>query len=396
MNWNPTKLAAVTAALLLSACGGGGSDTTTKVTFTSLVSFGDSLSDVGSYKVGTIAAAGGGLFTVNGAVTGAVNWTELLAAQLNLSAPCPAQTGLKSTIPSIPAVTVVDNTNCTNYAQGSSRVTSPLAPNSYALGQATSQASIGLMAVPVATQIATHLTVHGNYTGKELVSVLAGANDIFMHLNAVNEVSKWVSGVSGSTQTTAVGAATVAGWTAVERASVAAGGAAAVQAAATAAVTHSGLAAGELASAILTSVTGKGAQYVVVVNIPAIDKTPLGLSLSASSQTLLQTMVTTFNSTLQTALANNANVAIVDAYTQSVDQFNNPAQYGLVNVTSPICSATGNILGKVYALTCNTTNLVANQDLATSEYADDVHPTPAGYKLLNRLVALQLAAKGWL
>jgi outer membrane lipase/esterase len=391
MHWNPTKLAALTAALLLSACGGGGSETSTKVTFTSLVSFGDSLSDVGTYKVGTIAAVGGGKFTVNGTTTGPVNWTELLAAQLNLTAPCPAETGLQSTITGIPAVAVVDNANCTNYAQGSSRVTSVFAPNSTAVG-----AAIGLMAVPVQTQIAKHLTAHGNYTGKELVTVLAGANDIFMHLNAVSAVSNWVSGVSGNTQATALAAGGAAGWTSTELTTIAAGGAAAVQAAATAAVTHSGITAGELASGILTSITGKGAQYVVVANLPAIEKTPLGLSLSASSQGLLQTMVTTFNSTLQTALASSSNVLIVDAYAQSLDQAVNPAQYGLVNITNPICSATGNILGKVSALTCNTTNLVSGQDLATSEYADDVHPTPAGYKLLNRLVALKMAAKGWL
>lgn len=195
MHWNPTKLATLTAALLLSACGGGGSETSTKVTFTSLVSFGDSLSDVGTYKVGTIAAVGGGKFTVNGTTTGPVNWTELLAAQLNLTAPCPAETGLKSTITGIPAVTVVDNANCTNYAQGSSRVTSTVAPNSYVLGQLQGQPSIGFMAVPVTTQIATHLTAHGNYTGKELVTVLAGANDIFMHLNAVSAI---MIGNSGS------------------------------------------------------------------------------------------------------------------------------------------------------------------------------------------------------
>ncbi|WP_394789122.1 SGNH/GDSL hydrolase family protein [Rhodoferax sp.] len=396
MNWIPTKMLALSAAMLLAACGGGGSDTSTKVTFSSMVNFGDSLSDVGTYKVGAIAAAGGGKFTVNGTTTGAVNWTELLAAQLNLAAPCPAQTGLLSSITGIPLVAVSNNTTCTSYAQGSSRVTSTVAPNSYVLGQLQGQASIGLMAVPVQTQIATQLSAHGNYTGKELVTVLAGANDIFMHLNAVSAVSNWVSGVSGNTQATALAAGGAAGWTSAELTTIAAGGAAAVQAAATAAVTHSGLTAGELASGILTSVTGKGAQYVVVVNIPAIEKTPLGLSLGASSQTLLQTMVTTFNSTLQTALASNTNVLIVDAYTQSVDQYNNPAQYGLVNVTTPICSATGNILGKVYALTCNTSNLVSGQDLATSEYADDVHPTPAGYKLLNRLVALKMAAKGWL
>ena len=53
-------LALLTAAAL-AACGGTGSeggDQTHKVAFTQQVSFGDSLSDVGTYKVGGIAAAG--------------------------------------------------------------------------------------------------------------------------------------------------------------------------------------------------------------------------------------------------------------------------------------------------------------------------------------------------
>ena len=61
---------AVLTAALLSACGGGtspaGGDQATKVTFTKQVSFGDSLSDVGTYRVGAVAAAGGGKFTING------------------------------------------------------------------------------------------------------------------------------------------------------------------------------------------------------------------------------------------------------------------------------------------------------------------------------------------
>ncbi|WP_307189460.1 hypothetical protein [Massilia timonae] len=57
-----TKFAlAVLTAALLTACGGGtspaGGDQTTKLTFTNMVSFGDSLSDVGTYRVGAVAAA---------------------------------------------------------------------------------------------------------------------------------------------------------------------------------------------------------------------------------------------------------------------------------------------------------------------------------------------------
>ncbi|WP_295953053.1 SGNH/GDSL hydrolase family protein [Rhodoferax sp.] len=397
MYWIPTKMsllvASVSATLVLSACGGGGSDTTPKVTYTSMVSFGDSLSDVGTYKVGTIAAVGGGRFTVNGTTTGPVNWTELLAGQVSLPAPCPAQTGLLSNIPQIPLVAVSPNANCTNYAQGSSRVTSPVGPNSYALQVAAGQTNIGLMAVPLVTQFSTHLAAHGNYTGTELVTVMAGANDVFMHINAVSSAAAGGAG--------AVGAARLAGWTTAEQNAVAAGGAAAVNAAATAAVTHAAQDALELAGYIQASVIGKGAKHVVVVNVPSIENTPFGQGSGA--QALLNRMVTTFNSTLKTALSGTSGLLLVDAYTQSVDQYNNPAQYGITNVTVPACSTVaasatnpaGNILGGS-SLACTVNNTLSGVDVSTYFYADTVHPTPAGYKLLDRYVAEQMAKVGWL
>ena len=88
-------LAAAAAAAVLAACGGGGDgDQTPRVKYGKLVSFGDSLSDVGSYKVGVVAQLGGGKYNINGA-TG-LNWTELLATQAGVAAPCAAQTGLNS------------------------------------------------------------------------------------------------------------------------------------------------------------------------------------------------------------------------------------------------------------------------------------------------------------
>ena len=66
-NWK-YAVSAWTAALVLTGCGGGGGETSSNsVGFTSMVSFGDSLSDVGAYKVGNVAAAGGGKWTVNSA-----------------------------------------------------------------------------------------------------------------------------------------------------------------------------------------------------------------------------------------------------------------------------------------------------------------------------------------
>ena len=56
---------------------------TTKIKFSSQVSFGDSWSDVGSYAVSQVAALKGGKYTINdvGAdgKNAAKNWTELMA-----------------------------------------------------------------------------------------------------------------------------------------------------------------------------------------------------------------------------------------------------------------------------------------------------------------------------
>ena len=414
MHWIPTKMsllmASVSAALVLSACGGGGSDTTAKVSYTSLVSFGDSLSDVGTAKVGLIATVGGGKWTVNGTTTGPVNWTELLAGQINVAAPCPAETGLLSNVPGLAPVAVVDNANCTNYAQGSARVTSPAGPNSYALQVAAGQTNIGLIAAPLVKQFATYLTVHGNYTGTELVTVMAGANDVFMHLNAVSAVSTYVAAATGGTATplqigtakaVAQGAASIAGWTGVEIAAISVGDATSVSAAATAAVTHMSADAATLAGYIKTSVIGKGATHVVVVNVPSIENTPFGQGSGA--QALLNSMVNTFNSSLKNALAGTTGLLLVDAYTQGVDQYNNPAQYGITNVTVPACSTAGpsatNPAGNILAgssLACTVNNTLSGVDVSTYFYADTVHPTPAGYKLLNRYVAEQMAKVGWL
>lgn len=130
-------LGASLAALLLASCGGGGGTaTSTSVSYSSLVTFGDSLSDAGTLKVGAIGASsplglGGGKWTINGP-DGKI-WLDLIAAQLGLPAPCPAQTGFNSFIPTLPAVATVFNAACTNYAQGGSRVTNPVGPGNNGL-----------------------------------------------------------------------------------------------------------------------------------------------------------------------------------------------------------------------------------------------------------------------
>jgi phospholipase/lecithinase/hemolysin len=384
MRFLKTKLAALGVAAVLAACGGGGN----RVHFTSMVSFGDSLSDVGTYKVGTIAAVGGGKWTVNSAT--ARNWTEIVATELGVGATCAAETGLLTNIPGLTGAPVVQHTECNNYAEGSSRVSGIYGPNSATLQAAPfNQVNLGLMAKPLTQQVATYLTRHGgSFSGEELVTVMAGGNDLFMNLSGV------ASAAGGGA--TAVGAALAAGWDAATQQAVAAGGAAAVQAAATAAVTSMGMAGAELAGLVKTQILAKGAKHVVVANLPDVNQTPFGRTLDAQTQGLVTQMTVAFNTQLANGLSGTSGVLLVDAYTQGHDQIANPSKYGLTNVTTTACSATSpaNPL-QGSSIACTTASTVA-ADVSGYAFADGVHPSPKGYQLLANYVLEQLAKAGWL
>jgi outer membrane lipase/esterase len=68
------------SALELASCGGHGSDgnQAPKVKFSSMVGFGESLSDAGADKVGLIAGLGGGMYIVNS--DSSKNWITLMSA----------------------------------------------------------------------------------------------------------------------------------------------------------------------------------------------------------------------------------------------------------------------------------------------------------------------------
>src|SRR5471030_1748029 len=186
-----TKLALATMAMaVLAACGGTSpspGNQTPKITYTAQVTFGDSLSDVGTYAVGTVKALGGGKWTINGdntainpALTGK-NYTELLAGQLGVAAPCAAETGLNGDPTLGFSVPTVAHAGCYGYAQGGSRVTDPVGPGNIATGS-----PLGALTVPVVTQIANHLAaVGGKFSGTEMVIVMAGGNDALYQLSAL-------------------------------------------------------------------------------------------------------------------------------------------------------------------------------------------------------------------
>ncbi|MQA41837.1 SGNH/GDSL hydrolase family protein [Rugamonas aquatica] len=443
-------LAAMTLAVL-AGCGGTDpkpGDQTIKNKYSAQVSFGDSLSDVGSYAVGTVALLKGGKFTINGDNTAVAstltgkNWTELVAAQFGLAAPCAAVTGLDGDASKGFSVPQAPHAGCYGYAQGGARVTNPVGPGNKLTGS-----PLGALTIPVVTQVANHLkAVGGKFKGDEMVFVMAGANDAILALSVLSDTATktgnqaYVTSLVGqlaagaTTPQAAAGAIGLAAQTEAakpgstpESITAAAVGAAAIQPGNSAVASQAvwgpmavkakadGAAAGaayaaahgpelvvamttaatELVALIKTQIIANGANYVTVNNIPDLGTTPFALATSSSTQALINTMIGAFNSTLSTGLASEPKVLLVDVFSVSHDQTVNPGPYGLTNVTENACDLTSpkNPLGS--SVVCNAGNVKAG-DISHWAFADTLHPTPFNNLLLARYVAEKLVVKGWL
>ncbi|MES2902197.1 MAG: esterase [Pseudomonadota bacterium] len=447
---------AVFAAAVLTACGGSDNNSVTTPAapkFASQTVFGDSLSDVGTYGVGTVAALGGGKFTINGnntainaALTGK-NWTELLAAQIGVAAPCPAVTGLEGDPASGLRVPIVENLNCTNYAQGGSRISNPLGTQNKATNP-----TFGALTYPVSKQIAMHLARKGTFKADELVVVFAGGNEILALLTGLKEAAG-AAGAKAGNETFAknLTLALAAGATNPSTAAVAIGTAiateaarpgstsatlvgAAVQAAATqpgnsavaspavygpmvakaqADAAVAGTAAGnayasangpalvpqmaalgaELAGLVRTQIVAKGATRVALVNLPDVSVTPYARAESAATQQLIAGMVSGFNIALRVGIDGlEDKVQYVDLATTFADNFANPAKYGISNVTTPACGLSA--LGDS-SVACSGKTIIS-AGVGTYLFADTLHPTPFGYTFIAKAVADSLSARGWI
>jgi outer membrane lipase/esterase len=350
-------LVSIVAASLLAACGGGnGGDATG---YGRLVVFGDSVSDVGSDATPGVQSLGGGKFTINGA--GAKIWVEHVADRAGVAAPCAARTGLESSgsLAGL-AAPITDVAGCWGYAQGGSRVTNPIGvANKALLAAGDPGGELGQLTNPVAEQVQRHLARAGDFAASDLVTVWAGANDVFMNLATVN-------------------------------ATVAAGGNGS-QAAADA-VKAMDTAGTELSAIVRGQMLPRGARRVVVVSAPDLTKTPFGATLPAQTAALVQQMTQAFNDALGKGLASAAGVLVVDAYGASQTIAASPQIFGFGNITGIACDPGATPLG---SLTCNATTTLPGVNVSGYQYADSVHPTPLGHRVFADVVMEKMRAFGW-
>ena len=388
-SWALTAL----AAALLAACGGsdpqvaGSGQTagapTTKGSFTAVVSFGDSLSDVGAYAPATSLAGNGtapffgGKFTVNSAT--AKIWVENLATTLGLLV-TPAEVGFAGSSAKCPAAaTPALAGTCTGYGQGGSRVTDP-----NGIGKTT-----GALTVPVKTQIANHLARFTTFKATDLIVILAGNNDAFTQFSTFTTAAAQIQADAG------------AGKISPDQANVL------LFQAQTTAEAAMKTAALELSGYIKTEILAKGGKYVAVLTPLDAAVTPFGASVPASVRPVLTVLTDTFNLWLRDGLTDQpVQIVSLDALIKSA--IGNPAAAGFVNASIPACDATkisaitGGRITDGSSLFCNSTagapynGLRTGADVNTWLFADGVHPTPGGHKAVSDYVTQQLRAFGWI
>jgi phospholipase/lecithinase/hemolysin len=406
---NRRHLAAIAAAaaLFLAACGGGDGPATevpntagpsgaptTVGTFTRVVSFGDSLSDLGAYAPATSLAGNGtppffgGRFTTNAYNTYASAsqqstspiWPEIVAGALGLVI-TPHEVGFGTTSVKCPIATAVPTLagTCTGYGQGGARVADP-----NGIGK-----SGGALTVPLTTQVANHLARFGNFTANDLVFVFGGNNDVFYQHGAYMQTMQLLGG------NLAAGKITQAEFDA---------------AAATAregALAEMKTVARALGALIKTSILGKGAKYVAVLNLQDSSNTPYGGTLSSANKAFLGEMSAEFNTWLVDALSGQP-VRIVDIRAATAAVIASPGTYGVTNVTVPACDAakisviTGGKETGGSSLVCNRTpgapfnGIRTGADPDTWLFADGVHPTTKGHALYGGTVLSALRSFGWI
>ena len=366
--WHLSSLAALVGSVLLAACGGGGGD---GPSVSRVISFGDSLSDLGTYAPATsLAGTGaapffGGRFTTNThtGYTAASNnniatiWVEWVAAKVGVPI-TQASAGFATTEVRCPAAAnPALATSCTAYGQGGSRVTDP-----NGIGRTG-----GALTIPMTEQMDRHLTRFGSYRADEIVFVYGGNNDIFLLFGAVGAGQLTPAAASAAAQATA----------------------------------------GQLATLVKDKILARGATRVAVMTLPDASPTPAFSGLPTASKALLTSLSADFNTALLAGLSGTA-AQIIDARALSGDAVANPSKYGFTNVTTAACDpakialVTANRVTDGSSLFCNAASGQAFNGLRTGAststwlFADGVHPTAGGHKAFGDQVIGKIKDFGWI
>ncbi|KXW58755.1 SGNH/GDSL hydrolase family protein [Ferrovum myxofaciens] len=399
--------------------------------FSALVAFGDSLSDLGTYTVlaertyglGTsfdipftgLPYPAGGQFTVNGTATG--NWVGDLAQRLNLditpnligfggppgSRYLTPMAGFSRTPVFCPFgfQTADHSAFCLDFAEGGALISNPIGIDH----------NRGALTLPLTQQVSQYLHQFQRFRPDQLVTVFGGNNDVLLAF------TQFLSNITESVQQRVASAKqndpAMGPVRQQEIATQALGQE--YQTALVQAQHQIDQAADDLAKLTLR-IIDHGARYVLIYTLPDSAETPFGRGLPYtlrdfpqppptgyvchSSETLapcnlLSRLVNRFNQRLLDNLQGKP-VKIFDSHQLFGELIAHPETYGFTHATIAWCAP------KVpSSLLCNldTPNKTAGatvQNLSSWLFADDIHPTPAGYQVLADQTWSELKYFGWI
>jgi len=379
----------------LAACGGGGNadGSGNRGGITTIKVAGDSLSDSGALSQIT----GARIFSVNQSSDEPnVLWTERIAANLGTNSLC-SYYSATSTNPINPN----SKTNCTSFAVGGSRIN-----NAYLT---TGSGSFVNQSILYQLKDATAK----GFKSSDLLLLDGGANDVADLIGAYLAYGKSVTdnapdasqflGILNSLPNPPAALTQLAAGPLSTTSLAQAGG------------LYMKLLADYFYTNVKSSALNAGATKVLILNIPKVTKTPrlqavlqsLPAASQAPSEALFDSWVKAYNSELAAAAQSDSRVVLVDFYQAFSDQFDNPAQFGISNVTTPACPPVTPLpvagLPSYNLSTCTPTTLATDSRAQGNPdwwkkfaFSDNFHPSPYGHQLMSQLVSRSLAQAGWL
>lgn len=344
---------AMVATLFIAGCGGGdGGDFGSTANPLQIISFGDSLSDVGTYEVNGRFSAGplaldGGRYTTN---PGHV-WTEIVAQRYGNTLTPAVRGGFGS-----PAIAM----GGLGYAQGGALVSKSTAPGGN-----------DVLARSIAGQLGDYLAAHGPFDNRQLVLLNAGSNDI---IGAV------LSAYNGEIDPAAVPAL----------------------------VTQAANDMGD----VLDRVVVNGGQKIVLTNVSDIGATPLAADSPDLAQDL-SAMAALFNDVLLRRVDSRPrprDLVLIDTYRWSGDMVANYRANGFKVGSQGVACSEPKIVALAFArglpdprafleqngsaLLCSAATLTEPDADQNFMFADQLHPSTRLHALFAKFVIERLDARG--
>jgi len=150
-----------------------------------------------------------------------------------------------------------------------------------------------------------------------------------------------------------------------------------------------------VANAVITNVNtlqNAGANYIVVFNLPDLARTPQFNTLPTATQGAANLASISYNAALNAGLAGRQGIIPINVFALVNESIANPAYFGFSNVTTAACVG-GSSLACGAVGSGNPINYAGSNN-NTFLFADTVHPTGAGHRLLASVVTATIAAPG--